>query len=286
MALHLNELKISFEYYPPKTLIGREKLRQVRAILNPYKPEYCSVTYGAGGTTRRGSIDILQEMMQEGIEATAHISGIGMSKEEMQELLQQLYDMRIRRLVVLRGDIPSGYGGLSVSAQDFQYASRLVEFIRLGWGRAFVLAVAGYPEIHPQAQSWDQDIQFLVEKVEAGADWVITQLFYNVDGFLYWRDEVQKKGIHIPIVPGIMPIYNSSDLLRFAQTCGAEIPRWLDKKLKSLGSDVPAIRAFGIEVVTNLCTRLVAEGVPGLHFYTLNLSSSVQAVLDHIMPKN
>ena len=261
---------ISLEFFPPKTPEGAAKLREVRQQLYALKPEFCSVTYGAGGSTRAGTFDTVQEILQEGVDAASHFSCIGATRATVREQLQQLQSMGVKRLVALRGDLPSGHG----VGGEFVYASDLVRFIREETGDAFHIEVAGYPEMHPQASSPQADLRALKAKVDAGANGVITQYFFNADAYFRFVDEAQKLGVQAPIVPGIMPITNSSQLIRFSDACGAEIPRWLRLRLQELGDDVAAIQALGMDVITQLCERLIAGGAPSLHFYTMNQSAA------------
>jgi methylenetetrahydrofolate reductase (NADPH) len=266
---------LSFEFFPPKTAEGAVKLRQVREQLYAIKPEFCSVTYGAGGSTQEGTFATVSEILKEGCEAASHFSCIGATRARVREQLQQLQAMGVRRLVALRGDLPSGYG----AGGEFTYASDLVEFIRAETGAYFHIEVAAYPEVHPQAKSPEADLQALLAKVRAGADSAITQYFYNSDAYFRLVEEADRLGVQTPIVPGIMPITSSSQLLRFSDACGAEIPRWIRQRLLAYGDDVESIRAFGLEVVTDLCDQLICAGVPALHFYTMNQSAATLAVL-------
>jgi methylenetetrahydrofolate reductase (NADPH) len=267
---------LSFEFFPPKSDEGKVKLRQVRAQLYALKPEFCSVTFGAGGSTQEGTFSTVSEILQEGCAAASHFSCIGATRVRVREQLQQLQQMGVKRLVALRGDLPSGYG----AGGEFSYASDLVAFIRAETGDHFHIEVAGYPEVHPQAKSPQADLQALVAKVQAGADSVITQYFYNSDAYFRFVEEADRLGVHVPIVPGIMPITSSSQLLRFSDACGAEIPRWIRQRLVAFGDDVESIKAFGLDVVTDLCDQLVCAGVPGLHFYTMNQSATTLAIVD------
>ncbi|MBA4253890.1 MAG: methylenetetrahydrofolate reductase [NAD(P)H] [Comamonadaceae bacterium] len=267
-------LPISFEFFPPKTPEGAVKLRAVRQQLYARRPEFCSVTYGAGGSTQEGTFATVAEILAEGVPAAAHFSCIGATRASVREQLRQLQGMGVRRLVALRGDLPSGYG----SGGEFQYASDLVAFIRAEFGGAFQIEVAAYPEVHPQARSPQADLQALLTKVRAGADSAITQYFFNTDAYFRFVDEAHALGIEIPIVPGIMPITNSSQLLRFSDACGAEVPRWIRLRLLGYGDDVASIQAFGREVVGDLCEQLQLAGVPGLHFYTMNQSAPTLAL--------
>ena len=259
-------LPISLEFFPPKTAEGSEKLRAARQQLYALKPEFCSVTYGAGGSTHAGTFGTVGEILAEGVDAACHYSCIGATRARVRDQLAQLKDMGVKRLIALRGDLPSGYG----MGGEFHYASDLVEFIRAETGNHFRIEVACYPEVHPQAKSPQSDLQALLAKVRAGADSAITQYFYNADSYFRFVDEARKLGVTVPIVPGIMPITNSSQLLRFSDNCGAEIPRWIRLRLQSFGDDSASIKAFGHDVVADLCERLVRAGVPGIHFYTMN----------------
>jgi methylenetetrahydrofolate reductase (NADPH) len=259
-------LPISLEFFPPKTPEGAEKLRAARRQLYALAPEFCSVTYGAGGSTHTGTFATVGEILAEGHEGASHFSCIGATRARVRDQLAQLQAMRVKRLVALRGDLPSGYG----IGGEFQYASELVEFIRSETGDAFRIEVACYPEVHPQARSPQADLQAFAAKVKAGADEAITQYFYNADAYFRFVDEARKLGVQVPIVPGIMPITNSSQLLRFSDACGAEVPRWVRLRLQSFGDETAAIRAFGLDVVTQLCERLAQGGAPALHFYTMN----------------
>lgn len=259
-------LPISLEFFPPKTAEGSEKLRATRQQLYALKPEFCSVTYGAGGSTHAGTFGTVGEILAEGVDAACHFSCIGATRARVRDQLAQLRSMGVKRLVALRGDLPSGYG----IGGEFQYASELVEFIRAETGRAFHIEVACYPEVHPQAKSPQSDLQAFLAKVQAGADGAITQYFYNADSYFRFVDEARKLGADLPIVPGVMPITNSSQLLRFSDSCGAEIPRWIRLRLQSYGDDAKSIKAFGHDVVVDLCERLARGGAPGIHFYTMN----------------
>ena len=257
---------VSFEFFPPNTPEGTVKLRATRAALDAVAPEFFSVTYGAGGATRDKTLAIVQEIAAEGRVVAPHLSCIGATRASLRELLDLYRSQGIRRLVALRGDLPSGM----VDHGDFRYASELVEFVRAETGDWFHIEVAAYPEMHPQARSPQEDLQAFVAKVRAGANAAITQYFYNADAFFRFRDEAAAAGADVPIVPGIMPITNYTQLSRFSEACGAELPRWVRVRLASFGDDRDAIRAFGVEVVGALCRRLIAGGVPALHFYTLN----------------
>lgn len=259
---------ISFEFFPPRTPEGVEKLRVVRGELSAFSPEFYSVTFGAGGSTREGTLAAVTEMHLAQVAAAPHLSCIGASTDEMRAALLHYRDLGVRRLVALRGDLPSGTGALARG--EFRYARDLVEFVRAETGDWFTIEVAAYPEFHPQARSPADDLAHFASKFAAGANSAITQYFYNADAYFRFVDEARKHGVDAPIVPGIMPITNYTQLARFSDGCGAEIPRWVRLKLASFGDDTAAIRAFGLDVVTGLCERLLAGGAPGLHFYTLN----------------
>jgi len=269
---------ISFEFFPPKTSEGVEKLRETRLQLAQFKPEFYSVTFGAGGSTRDRTMETVIEIQQEGFVAAPHISCVSSSKSEIRDLLQAYQDLGIKRLVALRGDVPSG----EVSIGDFRYALELVEFIRAETGDHFHLEVAAYPEFHPEAKTPTADLLNLKRKVDAGANSAITQYFYNADCYFRFMDQCAAAGINVPIVPGIMPIYNITQLARFSSICGAEIPRWLKMRLEEYVDDMVSLRAFGIDVVSELCATLEAVGVPGLHFYTLNQAGIISSIIQNI----
>jgi methylenetetrahydrofolate reductase (NADPH) len=256
----------SFEFFPPKTPEGIEKLRATRRQLAQLKPAFLSVTFGAGGSTREGTLATALEIQADGIEAAPHISCVASTRQGIREVIAEYRAHGIRRIVALRGDMPSG---LAV-AGDFRYASDLVGFIREESGDAFHIEVAAYPEVHPQARRADLDLQAFKAKVDAGANSAITQYFYNADAYFNFVDQVQALGVSLPVVPGIMPINNFTQLARFSDACGAEIPRWMRLKLEGFGDDTASIKSFGLDVVTTLCDRLLSQGAPGLHFYTLN----------------
>ena len=271
-------LPISFEFFPPKTPEGAVKLRAVRAQLRARAPQFCSVTYGAGGSTQAGTFATVKEILEEGTDAASHFSCIGATRETVRDQLHQLKAMGVRRLVALRGDLPSGYG----IGGEFQYASDLVAFIRAETGRDFHLEVACYPEVHPQARTPQADMQAFATKVRAGADSAITQYFFTPEAYFRFVDEARAAGADVPIVPGIMPITSSTQLMRFSDACGAEIPRWVRLRLQSFGDDTASIKAFGLDVVAALCERLVAGGAPALHFYTMNQAAPTLALLDRL----
>ncbi|WP_131110404.1 methylenetetrahydrofolate reductase [NAD(P)H] [Sulfuricystis thermophila] len=267
--------EISCEFFPPQTAEGLEKLRATRARLAALAPSFFSVTYGAGGSTRERTFDIIMEIAAEGIAACPHLSCIGSTRENIRKILHDYRDHGIRRIVALRGDLPSGMADVG----EFRYANELVAFIRQETGDWFHIEVAAYPEWHPQAKSPREDLLNFKRKVEAGANSAITQFFYNADAYAHFVSEARALGITIPIVPGIMPIGSFAKLARFADASGAEIPRWMRKKFESFGDDTDSIRAFGLDVVTELCDRLLALGAPGLHFYTLNQAGLTLEIL-------
>ena len=269
---------ISFEFFPPKTPAGEEKLKQVRHDLYAASPAFFSVTYGAGGSTQDGTLQQVQAILADGHDAAPHFSCIGASRDSVRAQLAQFKSAGIRRMVALRGDLPSGHGTFG----EFRYASELVAFIRAETGDHFHIEVGCYPEVHPQAKSPEADLQAYVTKVRAGASSAITQYFYNSDAYFRFLEEVQGLGADIPVVPGIMPIISSTQLMRFSDACGAEIPRWIRLRLQSYGDDTASIRAFGEEVVTDLCDQLLVAGAPGLHFYSLNQADAVLAIADNL----
>ncbi len=269
---------ISLEFFPPKTPEGTDKLRRVRQQLYVLRPEFCSVTFGAGGSTQSGTFQTVREILAEGVDAASHFSCVGATKDTVREQLAQLRAMGVRRLVALRGDLPSGYG----LGGEFQYASDLVAFIRAETGAAFHIEVAAYPEVHPQAKSPASDLQAFATKVRAGADGAITQYFYNADAYFRFVEEVDALGLSVPVVPGIMPITSSSQLMRFSDACGAEIPRWIRLRLQSYGDDIASIKAFGLDVVASLCEQLRSGGAPAIHFYTMNQSTATLALCERL----
>jgi methylenetetrahydrofolate reductase (NADPH) len=271
-------LPISLEFFPPKTPEGADKLRAVRQKLYALKPEFCSVTYGAGGSTQEGTFATVSAILDEGVAAASHFSCIGATKASVRAELATLQAMGVKRLVALRGDLPSGYG----AGGEFHYASDLVAFIRAETGDDFHIEVAAYPEIHPQAKSPDADLQAFVTKVKAGANSAITQYFYNSDAYFRFVDDAYKLGADVPVVPGIMPITSSSQLLRFSDACGAEVPRWIRLRLQAYGDDIDSIKAFGLDVVSDLCEQLVNGGVPALHFYTMNQSAATTEICSRL----
>ena len=268
-------IPISFEFFPPKTPEGADKLRLTRQALYAHQPEFCSVTFGAGGSTQEGTFNTVKAIQEEGVAAASHFSCVGATKATVRDQLAALQAMGVKRLVALRGDLPSGYG----IGGEFLYASDLVSFIRLETGDAFHIEVAAYPEIHPQAKSADADLQAFAAKVKAGANSAITQYFFNADAYFRFVDDVQRLGVAVPVVPGIMPITSSTQLMRFSDACGAEIPRWIRLRLQGFGDDTASIKSFGLDVITDLCDQLCAAGVPGLHFYTMNQAAATTEII-------
>jgi len=264
----------SVEFFPPKTPDGIAKLRATRRELAPLRPAFCSVTFGAGGSTREGTLATVLEIRDEGMEGVPHLSCIGATREGIREVLAQYRSHGIRHLVALRGDLPSG----TVDVGDFRYANELVRFIRDETGDWFHIDVAAYPEYHPQSRNADDDVASFRRKVDAGANSAITQYFFNSDAYWHFVDACAARGVHVPIVPGIMPIGSFTKLARFSDACGAEIPRWIRRRLEGLGDDVESIRAFGLDVVTTMCASLIERGAPGLHFFTLNQSPLTVAI--------
>ncbi|MDR2207548.1 MAG: methylenetetrahydrofolate reductase [NAD(P)H] [Azoarcus sp.] len=263
--------ELSIEFFPPQTAEGLAKLKNERAKLVSLKPDFFSVTYGAGGSTRERTFAIVKEMAAEGFDAVPHLSCIGSTRAGIRETLGEFRADGIRRIVALRGDLPSGMA----EAGELRYANELVEFIRAETGDAFQIIVAAYPEWHPQAKNPETDLRNFVRKARAGANAAITQYFYNADAYFHFVDKVREAGVEIPIIPGIMPIVSFYKLARFSDACGADIPRWMRMKFESYGDDVESIRAFGLEIVTRLCERLLQGGAPGLHFYSMNQASLI-----------
>ncbi|MCI3207390.1 MULTISPECIES: methylenetetrahydrofolate reductase [NAD(P)H] [Pandoraea] len=270
----MTQPSFSFEFFPPKTADGAEKLRATREQLFPLGPKFVSVTFGAGGSTQQGTLDTVIEIQREGVEAAPHLSCVGSTKDNIREILNTYRGNGIRHIVALRGDLPSGMGEIG----EFRYASELVEFIRAETDDWFHIEVAAYPEYHPQAKSPRLDLEHFANKVKAGANAAITQYFFNADAYFRFVDDASRLGVTVPIVPGIMPITNYSQMMRFSEMCGAEVPRWIAKRLEGFGDDRESIRAFGLDVVTALCERLLKDGAPGLHFYTLNAASATKAM--------
>ncbi|WP_343596472.1 methylenetetrahydrofolate reductase [NAD(P)H] [Acinetobacter sp.] len=266
---------ISFEFFPPKTDAGAEKLRLVHQELQQLNPEFFSITYGAGGSTRERTLAAIADFNGKGTPVTPHLSCIGDDKNRIAELLDLYKSQGIDRIVALRGDLPSGQVGLG----ELPYAQDLVRFIREHSGNYFHIEVAAYPEMHPQAENFDTDIKRFVEKAQAGANAAITQFFFNPDAYFYFIERLQKEGVDIPVAPGIMPITNANNLIRFADGTGADVPRWIRKQLQGYGDDSKSIQAFGHEVVVKLCERLIAGGAPSLHFYTMNTTDPTRKLV-------
>lgn len=264
----------SMEFFPPKTPEGMEKLRGVRAQLATLNPRFFSVTFGAGGSTQSNTLETVAEIQSEGLAAAPHLSCVGSTRDNIRNILEAYKAHGIRHIVALRGDLPSGMADPGA----FRYANELVEFIRAETGDWFEIEVAAYPEMHPQARGWNDDLTNFKRKVDAGANAAITQYFFNTDAYFNFIDECRARGISIPIVPGIMPISNYAQLARFSALCGAEIPRWLAKKLENYYDDTASIKAFGLDFISGLCERLLAGGAPGLHFYTLNQAALTTAI--------
>lgn len=269
---------ISVEFFPPKTDEGVAKLRETRKQLAELKPAFMSVTFGAGGSTRDKTMDTVLEIQMEGFNAAPHISGISSSQTEVSTLINTYKTLGINRLVVLRGDVPSG----DVSSGEFKYGSELVHFIRQETGQYFHIEVAAYPEFHPESRSPNLDLTHFKEKVDAGANSAITQYFYNAEAYYNFMNECVKRNINIAVVPGIMPIYNITQLSRFSKSCGADIPRWLRLKLEEYGDDLASLKAFGLEVVSDLCANLIKNGAPGLHFYSMNQSEAIKKIVQSL----
>jgi methylenetetrahydrofolate reductase (NADPH) len=272
----------SCEFFPPRTDEGWNNWREVLRRLGELNPAYFSCTYGAGGTTQAGTRETVREILDAGFAAAAHLTCIGSSREKISVLLDEYRGMGVRRIVALRGDLPEG----QEQAGEFQFANELVSFIREHSDDYFHVEVAAYPEMHPQANSLQQDIDNFMGKINAGANAAITQYFFNVDAYYHFIDDCEQQGLSIPVVPGIMPITNRKQLLRFSEMCGAEVPRWIRTRLESYGDDLESIRAFGLDVVTGLCEQLLGAGAPGLHFYTLNKAEPTIALWHNLgLPK-
>ncbi|BBO58963.1 methylenetetrahydrofolate reductase [NAD(P)H] [Mycoavidus sp. B2-EB] len=274
----MSHIELSFEFFPPRTPAGMDKLRATCTQLAVLRPSFVSVTFGAGGSTQQGTLDTVLEIAQNGLKAAPHLSCIGAARENVRAILARYRAHNIRHIIALRGDLPSGMGEIGA----FQYASELVEFIRTEHSDWFHIEVAAYPEYHPQAHSPSHDLENFARKIKAGANAAITQYFYNADAYFRFVDDVRRRGIKVPITPGIMPITNFSQLMRFSSMCGAEIPRWIARRLESFSDDKASIRAFGIDVVASLCERLLNGGAPGLHFYTLNGAVATYAICRQI----
>ncbi len=271
----------SVEFFPPKTPDGVDKLRLARQQLAAMKPAYFSVTFGAAGSTQAGTRDTVLEIQQEGYHAAPHLSCIGRTRDDLRAIINEYKAHGIRHIIALRGDLPSGFGG---TFGELHYASDLIEFIRQETGDWFHIEAAAYPEMHPQAKSPQDDLQNFVRKVKAGANAAITQYFYNPDAYFRFVDDASALGVDVPVFPGIMPITNFSQLVRFSDMCGAEVPRWIRLKLASFGDDSKSIRAFGLDVVSQMCERLLTGGAPGLHFYSLNQAAPTLAIWERLSP--
>ena len=278
-----NTLKVplSFEFFPPKTPEGVDKLRVTRQALYALQPEFFSVTYGAGGSTQDGTMQTVQAIIADGFEAAPHFSCIGATRSGVRAQLSGFRAAGIRRMVALRGDLPSGFGAFG----EFKYASELIEFIRAETGDAFHIEVGCYPEVHPQARSPEADLQAYLTKVRAGASSAITQYFFNTDAYFRFVDDAHKLGADIPVVPGIMPIISSAQLMRFSDACGAEIPRWIRLRLQGFGDDTASIKSFGLDVITDLCDQLITAGVPGIHFYTMNQAGATGEIIGRLQQR-
>src|SRR5690625_19694 len=270
---------ISFEFFPPRDIAAQEKLVRTGKQLVAAKPEYVSVTFGAGGSTRSGTAAAVRVMQNLGFETAPHLSCVGSTKVELAQVLNDYRQQGVRRLVALRGDLPSGMGS---DIGELHYASDLVRFVRDETGDWFHIDVAAYPEMHPESSSADTDLNYFIAKLDAGANSAITQFFFNADAYFDFMDRVRQKGVTVPIVPGIMPITNNSQLLRFAKMCGADIPRWIRLRLLEYGDDRESIRAFGVEVISRLCQTLLDNGAPGLHFYTLNNADITNRIMRNL----
>jgi methylenetetrahydrofolate reductase (NADPH) len=273
----MQHLELSVEFFPPQTAEGEAKLDEARQrLMQRLRPAYYSVTYGAGGSTRERTFAVVERLHRAGLDVAPHLSCIGASRAQIREILQQYQALGVRRLVALRGDLPSGVR----DPGELRYANELVEFIRTETGDHFWIAVAAYPEYHPQAASATADLDAFARKMHAGADCALTQYFYNPDAYAHFVEESRRRGVTAPIVPGIMPITSFARLARFSDACGAEIPRWVRKKMEAYGDDAESVRAFGLEVLVRLCERLLQLGAPGLHFYTMNQAEPTLAIAE------
>ncbi len=268
----------SFEFFPPKTAEAHSAFQAALTQLLPLKPRFVSVTFGAGGSTRDRTLETVREIGNQGAAAAPHLSCIGATRDTLRDILRTYREMGVRHLVALRGDLPSGM----VDPGDFHHAYELVRFIRAETGSHFHIEVAAYPEFHPQAASAEADIDHFAEKVREGADSAITQYFYNADAYYWFVDACEARGLSIPIVPGIMPITNHKQLVRFSDACGAEVPRWIRRRLEGFGDDTESMRSFGLDVTTALCAELLAAGAPGVHFYTLNRAAPASVVWERL----
>ena len=275
------KVPLSFEFFPPKTPEGADKLRVTRQALYAFEPEFFSVTYGAGGSTQDGTMQTVKSILADGFDAAPHFSCIGTTRSGVRAQLSGFRAAGIRRMVALRGDLPSGFGAFG----EFKYASELIEFIREETGDAFHIEVGCYPEVHPQAKSPEADLQAYLTKVKAGASSAITQYFFNSDAYFRFVDDAHKLGADIPVVPGVMPIISSTQLMRFSDACGAEIPRWIRLRLQGFGDDTASIKSFGLDVVTDLCDQLITAGVPGIHFYTMNQAGATGEIINRLQQR-
>ena len=275
------KVPVSFEFFPPKTPEGADKLRATRQALYAFEPEFFSVTYGAGGSTQDGTMQTVKSILADGFDAAPHFSCIGATRSGVRAQLSGFRAAGIRRMVALRGDLPSGFGAFG----EFKYASELIEFIREETGDAFHIEVGCYPEVHPQAKSPEADLQAYLTKVKAGASSAITQYFFNSDAYFRFVDDAHKLGADIPVVPGVMPIISSTQLMRFSDACGAEIPRWIRLRLQGFGDDTASIKSFGLDVVTDLCDQLITAGVPGIHFYTMNQAGATGEIINRLQQR-
>jgi methylenetetrahydrofolate reductase (NADPH) len=273
-----NNSRLSFEFFPPKTEVGKEKLIHIRNAFGEFLPEFYSMTYGAGGSTRTNTKDLVKQFNSEGFTSAPHLSFGGDGEDDVKALIEEYKVAGINRIVALRGDIPSGMGG----ASQMVYANQLVAFIREHFDDHFHIEVAAYPEIHPESTSYQTDIKYLKGKFDAGANSAITQYFFNPDAYFYFLDSCRKIGIDQPIYPGIMPIINLKNLSRFSESCGAEIPRWFRKALEAYGDDQVSMQAFAADAITELCEVLLENGAPGLHFYTMNQLDPVKKIVENL----
>jgi len=271
----------SFEFFPPKTSEGTEKLRETVKQLAQFHPAFFSVTFGAGGSTQEGTLSTVLDIRAAGHAAAPHISCIGSTRENIRAVIHRYKDAGIRHTVALRGDLPSGMA----VAGEFRHATDLVKFIREETGDHFHIEVAAYPEYHPQARNAQEDLKHFISKVEAGANSAMTQYFYNPDAYFHFVEQVQAMGVSIPIVPGIMPIAGFSQLARFSDACGAEIPRWIRLRLQGFGDDTASIKSFGLDVITDLCDQLITAGVPGIHFYTMNQAGATGEIIARLQQR-
>ena len=276
------KVPLSFEFFPPKTPEGVDKLCVTRQVLYALQPEFFSVTYGAGGSTQDGTMQTVQAILADGFDAAPHFSCIGATRAGVRAQLAGFRAAGIRRMVALRGDLPSGFGAFG----EFKYASELIEFIRAETGDTFHIEAGCYPEVHPQAKSPEADLQAYLTKVRAGASSAITQYFFNTDAYFRFVDDAHKLGADIPVVPGIMPIISSTQLMRFSDACGAEIPRWIRLRLQGFGDDTASIKSFGLDVVTDLCDQLITAGVPGIHFYTMNQAGATGEIIARLQRRS